>query len=112
MRPDVERLEQLRRGVGRVRVVAWSGRLSYSVGDYVWAKFGQTRGLQLGRVMSPHPVAFENIDSLKDWWELQLFSLTHHQWVEKTTFRRILQALTPTEIRTLRDAGVIAEAAL
>ena len=56
-----------------------------------------------------HPVAFENIDSLREWWELQLFSGTHHQWVEKTTFRRILRSLTSTELRELRTAGVIPE---
>lgn len=107
MRPDVQRFEELRRRVGRARVDDLTRLLTYSVGDYVWARFGHTRGILLGRVMSPHPVAFENIDSLREWWELQLFSGTHHEWVEKTTFRRILRALTPTEIRDLRAAGVI-----
>lgn len=106
MTPDLELYEQLRRRVGRVRIDDLP-RLPYSVGAYVWAKFGNTRGIQLGCVMSPHPVAFQNVDSLRDWWELRLFSGTHHCWVEKTTFRRIFRALTPSEIENLRAAGVI-----
>jgi hypothetical protein len=109
--PDVERFEELRRRAARLRVDHMFGRLlTWSVGDFVWAKFGQTRGIQLGRVVSPHPVAFQNVDSLRDWWELQIFSSTHQRWVERTTFRRVLRTLTLSELAHLRDAGIIPEA--
>jgi hypothetical protein len=107
---DGKRFEQLRRRAAlRTSVDAITRLLTYSVGDFVWARWGQTRGLLLARVLSPHPVAMAHVDNVREWWELMLFSNAQRAWIDKPTFRRILRALTPTEIRDLKTAGVIAE---
>jgi hypothetical protein len=108
---DRERFERLRR-LAAVRTSAdMIGRLlTYSVGDHVWARWGRTSRILLGRVLSAHPIAMAHIDGVRDWWELSLFSNTHLRWVPKPTFRRIFRVLTPTEIRDLKTMGVVEEA--
>jgi hypothetical protein len=107
---NVDRLEQLRR-----RVIdgwrTWTGdelqrqQLTYSVGDYVWARWGNGRSVQLGRVVLAAPVSFYN--GVAEWFYVQIFWPRSSVWREIGTHRRIARALIPSEISQLRDAGVI-----
>ena len=80
---------------------AW-GLLTYSVGDYVWARFGATGGLQLARIRFADPVSFDG--SPRHWWWVDVFWPTRARWI--STHRRVLRALTPTELDALSTSGV------
>lgn len=80
---------------------------TYSVGDYVWARWGNTRGVQLAQVVDAHPA---NYHGVAEWFRVRIYLRKRRIWNEGNTERRILRALTPTEIRKHRDAGVIGEA--
>ena len=107
MSVDVERLEQLRRRADRARAADLGVLPSFSVGDYVWARFGRTRGILLARVLSPHPAAMPAIDYVRDWWQVAVFALAAETWNERPCFRRVLRKLTDAEIEALRQDEVI-----
>lgn len=103
----VERVEQLRRRASRARVADLGVLPTFSVGQYVWAKFGRTRGILLARVLSPHPAAMPTIDYVRDWWEVEVFAISLGIWNRRPSFRRVLRTLTDEEIGDLRSVGVI-----
>jgi hypothetical protein len=78
--------------------------LTYSVGDYVWALFGNTFGVQLGRVRVAEPLSFGGAPA--DWWAVEIYWPTRGCYAI-ATWRRVLRALSPAEIATLRNDGVI-----
>lgn len=97
-------VEELRKRAPRLNV---SPPASYTVGDYVWAHFGRTSGLLLGRVLSPHPVAMHAISRTPEWWSIEAFSQNARVWNPRPHFRRLLRKLTDGEIAALRADGVI-----
>jgi len=108
MSVDVERLQVLRRRAGRARGADLGVRPRYDVGTYVWARFGQTQGILLARVLSPHPMPHNSaIGGVRDRFEVICFRLDIGRWNERPTFRGILRALIPSELAELRAAGVI-----
>jgi hypothetical protein len=108
---DRKRFEQfLRRAMLRTPVDAVGRLLTLTVGEHVLATpRGRLRQLILGRVLAPHPVGMGSLDSVRDWWQLAVFSAVTLSWSSKPTFRRVLRALTPTEVGDLRAMGVIEE---
>lgn len=107
MNPGVERLELLRRIAGRARTRNLGVAPPFSVGDYVWVRFGRTQGILLARVLSPHPVAMQAIDFVRDWWSVAVFVISAESWDERPRFRRVLRKLTDGELRDLRAERVI-----
>lgn len=105
MKAATTALERVRRrAMPRTRTLdALTHLLTYSVGDYVWACFGNTRGVQLGRVRVAEPLSF---GGPADWWLVEIYWPTRGNWA-LGTYRRILRALSPREVHTLRADGVI-----
>lgn len=97
-------VEDLRKRAARINV---SPPAAYTVGDLVWAHFGRTSGLLLGRVVSPHPAAMHSISHLREWWSVEVFSQSARAWNPRPHFRRLLRKLTVDEIAALRGEGVI-----
>jgi pyrroloquinoline quinone (PQQ) biosynthesis protein C len=98
-------LERLRRQAladAADRLWFHSDGVSYSVGDHVWARFGNTRGLQLARIRMANPVAFEGTSAV--WWWVDVWWPTRARWI--STHRRVLRSLTSAELRRCREAGV------
>ena len=107
MTVDVERLDQLRRRAGRARGADLGVLPAYSAGTYVWAKYGDTRGILLARVLSPVPAAMLTISSIREWWSVEVFAGSLGIWNPRPHLRRVLRALLPTELEQLRDVGII-----
>jgi len=107
MRAATTPLERLRRKALKDRL-AWAaltqiGRLvTYSVGDHVWALFGNS-GIQLARVRMATPVAFDG--TAREWWWVDVHWPTQGEW--RPTHRRVLRSLTPAELHAVREAGVV-----
>jgi hypothetical protein len=80
--------------------------VAYSLGAYVWARFGNTRGVQLGRVRVAEPIGF---GGPPEWWCVEIYWPTRGSF-GLATWRRVLRALDPGELATLRADGVIPEA--
>lgn len=107
MRAATTTLERVRRSALKDRR-AWarmSERLpAYSVGDHVWVLFGH-KGLQLARVRMAGPVVLDGTGN--EWWWVEVYWPTRAKWT--STHRRVLRALTPTELHAVREAGVVEE---
>jgi hypothetical protein len=79
---------------------------TYSVGDYVWARWGNSKGVQLAQVVDAHPASHHGV---AEWFRVRIYHRSRGRWQDANTERRILRALTPSEIRQHRDLGVIRE---
>lgn len=107
MRAATTELERVRRHALKDRK-AWARiyerLLTYSVGDRVWVLYGH-KGLQLARVKMAGPITFDGTGN--EWWWVDVYWPTRGLWI--SAHRRVLRALTPTEVHALREAGVVEE---
>ena len=94
----LDTLDRLRLAVSRggLRADDLEGLVTYSVGDYVWARWGQSRSVQLARVAMAAPVSFHG--GRPDWWYLQIYWQRQAAWRDLGTHRRVYRALHPMEL--------------
>jgi hypothetical protein len=85
--------------------MAFAALPTFARGEYVWVRWGNTRGVQLGCVLDGNPVQMTG----ETWYRVQVFSKKYGRWNDTGTERRILRALTGAEIRQYKAAGVIPE---
>jgi hypothetical protein len=104
----LDTLERLCRDIRRSgpRAGDLAGVVSYAVGDYVWARWGSSRSVQLARIALATPVSFLE-GSPADWWWLQIYWPRQAGWRRLGTHRRVYRALHPVELQALQEAGVI-----
>ncbi len=104
----LDTLDRLRRDISRGGLQA--GDLAeiarYSVGDYVWARWGHSSTVQLARIALAEPIAIYDAEPA-EWWWLQIYWPREAAWRSVPTHRRVYRALAPVELQTLREAGVI-----
>jgi|SRR5580704_4394194 hypothetical protein len=103
----LDTLDRLRREVSRGGLQAddLEGLVTYSVGDYVWARWGNSRSVQLARVRNAAPVPLQG--GRAEWWWVQIYWPRQAAWRQLGTHRRVFRALHPMELQGLRNAGVI-----
>jgi hypothetical protein len=104
----LDTLDRLCRDIRRsgLRAGDLSDLASYAVGDYVWARWGNSRSVQLARVALATPAPLLE-DSPADWWWVQIYWPRQAGWRRLGTHRRVYRALAPVELQALREAGVI-----
>jgi hypothetical protein len=78
---------------------------AFDTGAFVWVRWGNTRGVQLGQVVHGLPAIYSG----EAFYRVRVFSKKHGRWNEGTTERRILRALTGAEIRKYQAVGVLPE---